>query len=157
MASLGFFGNLRMPYPDHGHGFWGKQTSTLNFCEEVSRLLTEEVAGTTLTWPRITPCLSTVQKQSMWDNASITRMHARCMENPPGSLNQADEVRRLLPMPFSCGWASRGFETVSSRDMTPFSYSPLWDTSLWELAQYHSTWHWSVSVDSINCTHHQLY
>ena len=26
---------LRAPYPDHGSGFWGKQTSTLNFCEEV--------------------------------------------------------------------------------------------------------------------------
>ncbi|GJN83339.1 hypothetical protein PLIIFM63780_006888 [Purpureocillium lilacinum] len=25
---------LRAPYPDHGSGFWGKQTSTLNFCEE---------------------------------------------------------------------------------------------------------------------------
>lgn len=35
MASLGFLGSLRLPYPDHGHGFWGQQTSTLNFCEEV--------------------------------------------------------------------------------------------------------------------------
>lgn len=34
MASLSFLGSLRFPYPDYGHGIWGEQTSTLNFCEE---------------------------------------------------------------------------------------------------------------------------
>ncbi|UNI15297.1 alkaline ceramidase ydc1 [Purpureocillium takamizusanense] len=29
-----FLRGLRAPYPDHGSGFWGKPTSTLNFCEE---------------------------------------------------------------------------------------------------------------------------
>ena len=35
MSSLGFLGSLGVPYPDYERGFWGKQTSTLNFCEEV--------------------------------------------------------------------------------------------------------------------------
>lgn len=36
MSTLSFLGKLRFPYSDYEHGFWGKQTSTLNFCEEVS-------------------------------------------------------------------------------------------------------------------------
>ncbi|KAH7160097.1 ceramidase [Dactylonectria estremocensis] len=34
MASLNLLRSLRAPYPDHRPGFWGEQTSTLNFCEE---------------------------------------------------------------------------------------------------------------------------
>ncbi|PNY29283.1 Alkaline ceramidase 3 [Tolypocladium capitatum] len=34
MAWADILGALKAPYPDHSHGFWGEQTSTLNFCEE---------------------------------------------------------------------------------------------------------------------------
>ncbi|KPM44839.1 hypothetical protein AK830_g1702 [Neonectria ditissima] len=34
MANLNLLRALRAPYPDQGPGFWGEQTSTLNFCEE---------------------------------------------------------------------------------------------------------------------------
>ncbi|QLI74077.1 uncharacterized protein G6M90_00g110080 [Metarhizium brunneum] len=36
MASsvMSFFKDWSVPYPEAGHGFWGEQTSTLNFCEE---------------------------------------------------------------------------------------------------------------------------
>ncbi|KAH7017919.1 ceramidase [Ilyonectria destructans] len=34
MATLDFLQAFRAPYPDQGPGFWGEQTSTLNFCEE---------------------------------------------------------------------------------------------------------------------------
>ncbi|PHH86373.1 hypothetical protein CDD83_10358 [Cordyceps sp. RAO-2017] len=34
MASTIISRFLTAPYPDHGDGFWGEQTSTLNFCEE---------------------------------------------------------------------------------------------------------------------------
>ncbi|KAH7136655.1 ceramidase-domain-containing protein [Dactylonectria macrodidyma] len=34
MASLNILRSLRAPYPDYKPGFWGQQTSTLNFCEE---------------------------------------------------------------------------------------------------------------------------
>ncbi|KAI5462928.1 alkaline phytoceramidase [Mariannaea sp. PMI_226] len=34
MATLNLFRALRVPYPDYESGFWGEQTSTLNFCEE---------------------------------------------------------------------------------------------------------------------------
>lgn len=51
MSPLGFLGNLHLPYPDYGHGFWGKQTSTLNFCEEVCIYiyLTSEVEAVRIT------------------------------------------------------------------------------------------------------------
>lgn len=35
-----FFKDWSVPYPESKDGFWGEQTSTLNFCEEVSELLT---------------------------------------------------------------------------------------------------------------------
>lgn len=38
MALSAFRTAIWIPYPtaNPGHGFWGEQTSTLNFCEEVS-------------------------------------------------------------------------------------------------------------------------
>lgn len=38
MESVNYLRGFGLPYPDYHHGFWGEPTSTLNFCEEVSKL-----------------------------------------------------------------------------------------------------------------------
>lgn len=60
---------ISYPYPtaNPGHGFWGEQTSTLNFCEEVSqvRLPISISSCKVLKTPRIMRCLRTALSSAM--------------------------------------------------------------------------------------------